>query len=714
MNKKTFSTILIGALLAGALVSCNKEGASNEEQNPMYNPATKEVTTNFVMSVTTGQSGTTKMSAENVQKNNNFLGIQDTKLIAYATGLATPYVNSTTAAGKKLYDLGILFNNGGLNAAQNKINSSNRILELAIPLQTDAMLFYGKAINENPGRAQGKMNSNISTTPSETYFDLVPRLSSAVAYNHTEALMAFALNEVMASEVDALPSGETYTSKGMNFSNLPAVSWKELGHQYEINNGLYGRTGTFAELSPLEEILGEAYSLITYIKTGEYRAGSSQSIKSTLSDLEKITNNVIGATPTGDAEANAQRLAEQLHARISYYFNSDDEFLSISTIKTRVVTTLGKMTESEWNSRFGQATNLNKFPYEDFGLPDGVAQLAFDRTNDTFSYVNPGASLFNNSLTMDPSRFMFPAELAYFVNSGLRVTDKADLTTADYPNGVNNWDDDTTSGNLWTAGNWQKNGKVLSTTRGVAIKDNVNYGVALLETNVAWGSGVSYLDDNRSAMTGGLESDRTFSVNDAHFTLKGVLINGQNPRMNWQYLKRGASGDPTGFDYVIYDDAIASSAVPTTAPNYTIVFDNYNEEAGENQNDVYVALEFENGGDDFWGKDNLVRKGGTFYLIAKLANSGHGSSISWPDKYQVPPIWGVDGEAVPSGKVAGESKRIPRVFIQNYLTKATFRIGATSLQKAVVTVPDLRTSQMSLGLSVDLEWLSGYEYDLTF
>jgi hypothetical protein len=60
------------------------------------------------------------------------------------------------------------------------------------------------------------------------------------------------------------------------------------------------------------------------------------------------------------------------------------------------------------------------------------------------------------------------------------------------------------------------------------------------------------------------------------------------------------------------------------------------------------------------------------------------------------------------------SKQIPRVFIQDFMTKVTFRIGHLSLQKAYVTVPDLRSSQMSLGLSVDIQWQNGFEYDIEF
>ena len=54
------------------------------------------------------------------------------------------------------------------------------------------------------------------------------------------------------------------------------------------------------------------------------------------------------------------------------------------------------------------------------------------------------------------------------------------------------------------------------------------------------------------------------------------------------------------------------------------------------------------------------------------------------------------------------------MFIQDFVTSALFKIGLNSLKYAYVTVPDLRSSQMSLGLSVDIQWQNGFEYDIEF
>ena len=117
----------------------------------------------------------------------------------------------------------------------------------------------------------------------------------------------------------------------------------------------------------------------------------------------------------------------------------------------------------------------------------------------------------------------------------------------------------------------------------------------------------------------------------------------------------------------------------------------------------------------------MIRNGSTFYIIGKLdpdvateetltalgktaAQYAEDKSlgITWPTKYALPPY-----------KADGSTLKVRRVFIQDYMTTADFVIGATSLQKAMVSVPDLRSTQISLGLSVDLQWQTGLTFEST-
>ncbi|MBR0246264.1 MAG: hypothetical protein IJQ61_07320, partial [Bacteroidales bacterium] len=126
------------------------------------------------------------------------------------------------------------------------------------------------------------------------------------------------------------------------------------------------------------------------------------------------------------------------------------------------------------------------------------------------------------------------------------------------------------------------------------------------------------------------------------------------------------------------------------------------------QETVYVALEFQNNsGRDFYGNCNLIRKEGYFYLIGALTAPKETSGT-----YDKDVTWPADGYAViPPYTSTGASQKIPRVFIQDYKTTATFKLGQYSLQYAYLTVPDLRATSMTLGLSVDIQWSTGLQYD---
>ena len=518
-----------------------------------------------------------------------------------------------------------------------------------------------------------------------------------------------------------MEASETYTAPGdpadpkTQYTGLPALSWKNLGAKYDD-------PAQRPSLSGLEEILGAAYSTFTTIESGEYRAGSSAAVKNMMTSLIDVVKSVQDANPTGNEEANACRLADQIMQRKGRYFTDAMEYQGLSSIKSNVIAagaSTGIADDAAWNAKFSGVTDVAGFPHTQFQIPEGAAQLSYDTTTGEFKYMDPNQALANPGNDFNPNNYLYPAELAYYVNSPIRTT-SSDVTTNDYPNGVNPWDDDTSTGNKWAAKSWQANSKVQSNTRGIAVRNNINYGVALLESKIAIGSGFSNFQDNKALKTGDA-TNNLIPVDNHHLTFTGVLVGGQAKSVDWQFLPKLSSGSE--FTYVVYDDAIASGVIPTPTgeENYTLVLDNYNKTLADNaQSLVRVALEFKNEGDPFWGKDNIVPKDGVFYLIAELpvATATSASVLAlpvWPDesKYAIPPVYGVDSETVPSGKTAGHSKQINRVFIQNFVTSATFTLGENSLKNAYVTIPNLASTQMSLGLSVDLRWHAGYTYNIT-
>lgn len=753
--KTILSFVFAGTLLFAAAACQREQQVDTKETNEV-----KEVTTQFVLNIAAAPA--TKMTADAVQLNQNFRGIKDAKLYVYkkGVGMAIPYVLGTETSEEKEFAFGSLFSSDGLdntgdnNQTGENDKASRRVLQLSIPVGVNAVSFYGRADRSGSATdaqvgATNESATTISGTPSSTVIAAKKILSSediVNKYDATARLMIGVINDILGQRVDDEPDGE--------YGALPAVSWAQYGHQYEIDHR--GGDSRYSpsipgiaighSLNGLEEILGECYYLFTYILPvsvdrphGEYRAGSSHAVKRMIIDMYRTISATANADPTDIFEENAQRLARVILDRAALYFDvNTGDYKSVAEIKSLVVTSYHVYTEDQWNEKYGGAQNLNGYPFEDFGVPEGAAQLGFhvygslipstDTANydldhpdatyskDEFYYHHPNFPLVNPTMeTFEPRKYLYPAELWYHANSPIRTTIN-EVTIASFPDGLTPWN----TSSSWTG--WTFPGTVESATRGVAIANNINYGVAMLKTRVEFTPGVTALQDNRAALTNNVEQNKTISTTDAQLELRGVLVGGVNPRMNWQFIRKYTStgnheglGDLSLFDGVIYDHTIASSTIPTPVgtPNYTLVYDNYNS-SDASQNDVYVALEIVNNGDAFYGRDNLIPNGGVFYLVAKIDKPSEsqisGLSGYWPTDHQIPPIYGQEGEEVPDGETAGESKKIARVFIQDFVTSVTFRIGATSLQKAYYSVPDLRASQMALGLSVDLQWIPGLEY----
>jgi hypothetical protein len=460
-------------------------------------------------------------------------------------------------------------------------------------------------------------------------------------------------------------------------------------------------------LSPLEEILYKAFKTLTSYGDNELRGGSAHAIHTTVKDLYSVTIKVANAIPTSPYEELAKHLAQQINTQITSYFTSSETeaitgYKGVDAIKTA----MGASWDTNWNDVL--STELSGFPTT-FTIPEGAAQLTYTASTNTFSHKHPGTSLLDKGTTTLPTAYTFPAELMYYCNSGVRTSNKEKSSSNGYPNGVDNWDDNTKWDSDWNGT------QVKSSTRATAMTKNVNYGVAMLKSFVSIKNDVSILEDNRAALNTG-ESNQSFNPAEINFSWTGVIVGGQPASVDWRFLPPTASS----FDKLVYDNRVAGivsgTAVPSSAgtpssPNYTILFDNYVSAA--TQNKVRVALQFVNNGDDFWGRDNLVRKGQTFYLVAELDPTG--KTVTWDDYYQIPPL-------NESGENVGKSTKTPRVFIQDYMTTATFNLYAgtdpdtgeptSSLQDAYVTIPDLRSSQLSFGLSVDLEWRDGIVFDV--
>ena len=695
--KKNYVYALMSAIALTGAVGFSGCSSSDDvaDVNPTYDPETNTVTSQFVLNIAsdTKSNNSTRSGATTVQAGgNNFRGIDNTLLFAFKTS-GKGFVDATfaAAAAANRYDLGTVAAAGSLD---NDGSNSHRILELAMPTGTDAMLFYGKAIKASAADDNefGKVTySVLGSTATAFHFDLNTRVGeNTERYEHTAQVLAAIMTKIINVTGSYTVVKANYPSWTGNDGDVLTSTWKDL------NPTTQGRA-----LSPLEEILYKAFHTLTSYGTNELRGGSSNAIHTTVKDLYSVTIKVANATPTSPYEELAKHLAQQINTQIKNYFTDGETEAVIGYKGVDVIkTAMGTSWNNDWNDVV--TIELQNFPVTTFIVPEGAAQLIYTASTNTFSHKHPGTSLLDQSTSTNPNAYMFPAELMYRCNSGVRTSNKEKTSSSGYPNGVANWDNNSSWDSDWTGTS------VTSATRATAMTQNVNYGVALLKATVSIKEGVSSLEDNRAALNAG-ESNKSFAPANIDFTWTGVIVGGQPASVDWQFLPT-----TTSFDKLVYDNQVAGNAAGTAVPkeagatsasNYTILFDNYT--TGTSQNKVRVALQFVNNGDDFWGRDNLVRKGQTFYLVAELDPTDKAiPAANWDTYYQVPPL-----------DASGVSIKTTRVFVQDYMTTANFELTAdgdnhtSSLQGAYVTIPDLRSSQLSFGLSVDLDWRSGLTFN---
>ena len=327
-----------------------------------------------------------------------------------------------------------------------------------------------------------------------------------------------------------------------------------------------------------------------------------------------------------------------------------------------------------------------------YDLPEGAAQYKYTTTTSSaFEYVEGpevGSSTTNNAIAV--KNIAYPLPLTYFVNTPVKALD-AEFTT--WKTTASEWEKDASWDNSWKDA-------VSATTRTVALRNNINYGVACLNTKVICAAN-KLVDNNR-------ENPTQVAVPAEGFKVTGVLVGGQPKEVNWQFVdetETSPARDIVVFDNDVNIKAAVANGFTSAKSNYTLVFDNYCTR-DDSQKKVNVAIELVNGSDqEFVGVDgNKVAKGQTFYLVGQLDANSPSASATWPNSLPT----SYTGRYPVKGGTEGDA--IDRVFVQDFTTTAQFKI--TSLQKAYVTIPDLRASNLQLGLSVDLTWQSGLTFDV--
>lgn len=303
----------------------------------------------------------------------------------------------------------------------------------------------------------------------------------------------------------------------------------------------------------------------------------------------------------------------------------------------------------------------NTFP-NNIGLPDGAIGVNCSTTN-VFSFAN--ASVGGNDQP-ELNTYVKPASLFYTVNTPIHTSTEAQV--AKYST-KSTWAEVVA---LYSAT------EVQSNTRAVVLDYPIQYGVGRMASTVVLTN--TSLKANTATGVGESDVDAT-----AGYTVTGILI-GNQKNVGWDFTPVSTSST-----YTIYDPVQTGSNVIATATatdvNYTLALQTAKDEP------VRVVVEMTNNGAAFYGiESKLIPSGSKFYLVAQL------------DPKATTGVTGYD-----------ETKDAKnRVFCQDVETIVNFTVGTNSLKKAYNTIPDLRSAKMELGLSVDLTWQSGLQFDVTF
>ena len=496
-----------------------------------------------------------------------------------------------------------------------------------------------------------------------------------------------ALNQVISlNQIDPIGSSQTGTTKVYTDVNVPVGTNNFLFYGEAIGSETVGTTNAFAT-GVLKNTLSEAstvntnnisFELLPVVTNKNYSDEAASKVA-----VLKAVNDVAGASgwktyaenkPTNDnkpltklynefinlkaGSANSVKLTlTDLQTSLATIISgSDEEAKSLATTINGVVTTaLSSLTS-------------NTFP-QDFNLPDGAAQLSWSPEGvASWASASMGTT---TTMALDLQKICYPASLSYFVSTALKATDNNNPSWPDFSgwnSGFNGWSDS----------------EVKASTQAIALTSPINYGVGVLETLVKCNA--QSLEDNAVAMAGEAAA-RQITVPATGFPVTGLLIGGQPDALKWDFTP--ASTDNGKYTMTIYDKAQGVNAGYNIAEtkNYTLVLENDNGQTDGDANKVNVAIELKNtSGVDFYGQDGLIKDDATFYLIGQL-------------------------DLTKLGTTGSNTGGLTSVFKQDYKTTAKFTIS--SLAKAYNCIPDLRATQLSLGLAVDLSWQEGAIFDVT-
>ncbi len=445
-----------------------------------------------------------------------------------------------------------------------------------------------------------------------------------------------------------------FPAAGGNVSTINFALQPSLTSSSDLASAQTALAGILSGIAQVTGWEGHANAALSglYTKFVKLKAGSGQAILNTMTELKRSLEGITASEATTVRDNIINKM------NVSFDFSADN----VASFKTAAYAT---------------------FPTA-YDIPEGAVVLGYTEDSNTFSYVN---NTIGGTKTVKVSDICYPAALYYYVNTPLKATDN-ELKEAEWPNTPAAWAS-ATGTNQWGGSGYVWTDAVRPATRTIALTKNINYGVGRFDTQIKCAD--AFLEDNAVAIAG-LAAANSIPVPAEGFPVSAILVGGQpdNVASDMCPVKDGGNTKDE-FNKTIYDKYAASEGIAAkngvlSTATHTLVLDVLTTDG--TQRTINVAVELtNNSGYDFYGADGIVKAGSKFYLIAALDPAAASGSES--------------------GSFGTDTKR---VFAQDYYTLAKFNIA--NLKGAYVTIPDLRSTKMSLGLSVDLEWKKGLVFDI--
>jgi len=609
------------------LSSCSSsDDAASETPTPYTGEAVK---TSFTLSVGlpkgNGSNGakafTGTRMAEDVtqaQETPGFRGMDNMTLIPFA-GVTDAVANTATRIGSSNINLPNAVANSLTSTQLTKTGNAHVYSDVSVPLTTNAFLFYAKAID---GTTAGAI------------------ISSDVDKAKYGTLTAAKLG-------DGAPADFTFSP--VQIAATPTMTKGEAIATYLTSIATATTTGT----SP------KAWSAVTADKQGQGKA------------LHDLYTNFIGMS--AGSSTNIQAAVQDLYTSLLNIKPSQTtENQAVIDAITKAITNATYASATDGTLTFTDA--ISGYP-ADNNLPDGAATVKWDNTNTKFT-AETSSTYTADGVNVGPmANYVYPANLWYRANTLIKTDDAAhgDLY------GKN---DNTSTTDNWTtilSKYAEDNGSVKVSTRSIALKNQIQYAVARLDTKVTT---ANTLYDHAGAAV---------AVKEGGFPITAILVGNQRVA-NWEFKPNDATNKAT--QYTVYDKTMPDNMIASTSGspvNHTLLLETPASSA------VNIVVEFtNNSGNVFRGHNNeLIPAGAKFYMVATLDPSAQ------------------------AGVTQPQGETINQVFRQDYTTVANLTINTNDatdhnkgLGAAYNVIPDLRTPALSIGLSVDLTWQTGLTFNI--